>query len=190
MTKIKESSLKTTKGLPTQPSIAQTSIYAGSTHWIIEGGKFVHQCGNNCNEVYDILTIGEKTMRFPKNTLRLSEDPGISPNVGKELFEFCADNTNIEWGMEICYVKEHDQTVARILTSNETIKIEFQPSNHAIQFIHSHPNIPNNGEPSPEDLEMARYGSDNIKYTLYYKGDYRDFTYNGFSEDEYWRPQP
>lgn len=85
MTKIKESSLKTTKDLPTQPSIAQISIYGGPTHWIFKGGEFIHLCGDNCNEVYDILTISGKTMQFPKNTLRLSEHPGISPAVGKQL---------------------------------------------------------------------------------------------------------
>ena len=124
----------------------EEQTYSGNAHWTIKDGKFHHECGENeCNEIYDILALPSgKTMQFPKNTLRLSENPGISQDIGKELFEFCADNTDIEWGMEVCYLSEYNQTLVRIGSSNLNDEINFNLSNNTVQFIHSHPNIPNN----------------------------------------------
>ena len=190
MTKIKNLNLMETENTISQSNAEQT--YSGKAHWSIKKGKIYHECKENeCHEIYDILALPSgKTMQFPRNTLRFSENPGIGQDVGKKLFEFCADNTDIEWGMEVCYLPEHDQTLVRIGSSNSADKIKFKLSENTVQFIHSHPNIPGNGEPSDRDLEMAKYNSNNIKYTLYYKGDYRDFTYKGFYEGEYWRSQP
>lgn len=170
-------------------STKQTSDYGGQKHWIIKDSTFIHLCKENCNDIYDTLTLDSGMVKkFPKGTLNRVKRTGTDLKNGRELFEFCADNTPIEWGMSIDKIGE--DTIVKVFSSGKSDEIAFSPSVNLVQFIHSHPNSPNNGELSIQDMSMAKYKSDNVKYTLYYDRKYRGFTYQGFNEGEYWEPNP
>lgn len=90
----------------------------------------------------------------------------------RAFFEFMANNTNVEWSMSI----RNDGT-AKVHTDNLANQVS-QFTDNAKQVIHSH-TISYGSELSQEDKDNAKANS-SVTHTLYYNGQYRNFSQYGF----------
>ncbi len=162
----------------------EQKLYTGGYHWKIDNASrngFTQTCVDSHCTLYDIITINGYDKKLPFGTIARSRE-GISKSTAITLFELCANNSKLEWGMTI-----ESTGNARVYTDGIGKSVTLTITNNTTQLVHSHhEDIHDGDETSPEDREIAN-NNRQIKHTLYYDGKYRDFGYKGFYGGD-WRP--
>lgn len=165
------------------------SIVGGGTEYIFnKSGQIIStRTGDDVEDRYCVSGCAWMDVDSGTTTITSGSNVGGEGRAGvliqggnKEMFEYFADNTDVEWGMSYKSGKKHKNDPVVMSTNYSTDSVDLVATSGYNRFVHSHPN--NNTEASPNDQRVAY---DYIKGNKSSNYDYDSFEIYTKKKNEY-----